>query len=136
MAGTDCFTMRVHPRIDSISATSGYLSGGQVLTITGWGLEGTKAEGEILPSDVTVNVAGQACVVTATTSTTITCNTGKASAVSKVQNQPGPKGLKHRFVNPTKTGTSPTYATLIDGSHPTVTKLATSMETQRDGRKR
>jgi hypothetical protein len=86
MAGTDCFTMRVHPRIDSISATSGYLSGGQVLTITGWGLEGTKAEGETLPSDVTVNVAGQACVVTATTSTTITCNTGKASAVSKVQN--------------------------------------------------
>jgi hypothetical protein len=56
------------------------------LTITGWGLEGTKAEGETLPSDVTVNVAGQACVVTATTSTTITCNTGKASAVSKVQN--------------------------------------------------
>ena len=80
-AGTDCWTMRVHPRIDKISAATGYLNGGQELTITGWDLEGTKVEGSTVPSDVTVMVAGKACSVTASTSTTITCLTGKATAV-------------------------------------------------------
>lgn len=27
-AGTDCWTIRVHPKIDKVSATQGYLSGG------------------------------------------------------------------------------------------------------------
>jgi len=58
MSGTDCYTMRVHPRIDKISASEGYLNGGQTLTITGWDLEGTKVEGTTVPTDVTVNVAG------------------------------------------------------------------------------
>jgi len=51
MAGDDCYNMRVHPRIDKIThkdgttlATQGYLAGGQELIITGWDLEGTKAE--------------------------------------------------------------------------------------------
>jgi len=84
-AGTDCWTMRVHPRIDTISASSGYINGGQELTITGWDLEGTKAEGSTLPTDVTVSVAGTACTITSTSETAIKCVTGKASAISKTQ---------------------------------------------------
>ena len=36
--GTDCWTIRVHPKIDSVSAATGYINGGQTLVIKGWGL--------------------------------------------------------------------------------------------------
>jgi hypothetical protein len=137
MAGDDCYFMRVHPRIDKITqkdgttlATEGYMEGGQELTIHGWDLEGTKAEGETLPSDVIVNVAGQACTIISTTSEKIKCVTNKVSAISKTQTQPGGKGLKHTFVNPTNSATSVNYTTLMDSTHPKVVKYATSFEVQ------
>jgi len=36
----ECWNVRVHPKIDRISAASGYLLGGQTLKIEGWGLKG------------------------------------------------------------------------------------------------
>jgi hypothetical protein len=39
-AGNECWTVRIHPRIDSISAATGYLDGGQRLKISGVGLSG------------------------------------------------------------------------------------------------
>jgi hypothetical protein len=41
--GDDCWNVRVHPVIDSISAATGYVTGGQALKINGFGLNG-KAE--------------------------------------------------------------------------------------------
>ena len=38
-AGDDCWQVRTHAKIESISANSGNTSGGQELTITGWGFE-------------------------------------------------------------------------------------------------
>jgi hypothetical protein len=36
--GTECWTVRTHPKIDSVSASTGYTTGGQEITITGQGL--------------------------------------------------------------------------------------------------
>ena len=43
-AGTDCWHVRVHPVIDSISASTGAMIGGQELTIVGRGLNAGTAE--------------------------------------------------------------------------------------------
>lgn len=37
--GAECWRVRVHPRIDKISAHAGYTEGGQNLIIEGWGLK-------------------------------------------------------------------------------------------------
>ena len=55
-AGDECWYVKVLPKIESISATSGYKTGGQTLTITGKGLQGTSA--------TTIEVDGTACEVT------------------------------------------------------------------------
>jgi hypothetical protein len=55
--GDDCWHVKTHPKIDSISASAGYTTGGQTLTISGWGLKGTSL------ADVSVTVDGVACVV-------------------------------------------------------------------------
>ena len=60
-AGDDCWYVKTHPKIDSISATTGYNTGGQHLTITGWGLKGTTL------ADVEVTVDGVACKVLSST---------------------------------------------------------------------
>ena len=43
-AGDDCWYVRTHPKIESVSAVSGYTTGGQELTISGWGLKGTSLD--------------------------------------------------------------------------------------------
>jgi hypothetical protein len=53
-AGDDCWTVRVHASILSISASTGYVDGGQMLTITGKGFSG---------DEVTVTVDGVECIV-------------------------------------------------------------------------
>ena len=50
--GTDCWHVRVHPKIESISASTGYQSGYQTLTISGQGLNGT---------DISITADGTAC---------------------------------------------------------------------------
>jgi hypothetical protein len=39
-AGDECWRVRIHPRIDAISASSGYTTGGQIILIKGHGLGG------------------------------------------------------------------------------------------------
>lgn len=75
-AGDDCWYVKTHPKIDSISSTTGYTTGGQTLTINGWGLKGTTL------ADVEVTVDGVACKVMSSTLEKITCKTGAAAAVS------------------------------------------------------
>lgn len=43
-AGDDCWTVRTHPKIESISSNTGLTTGGQILTINGKGLNGTDVE--------------------------------------------------------------------------------------------
>ena len=43
----DCWTVRAHARIDSISDSTGYTNGGQSLTINGWGLRSQDVQVEI-----------------------------------------------------------------------------------------
>ena len=60
-AGDDCWYVKTHPKIDSISQADGYITGGQTLTITGWGLKGTTL------ADVSVTVDGVSCTVLTST---------------------------------------------------------------------
>ena len=87
-AGDECWTVRTHPKITSISAADGYTTGGQTLTINGWGLKGNKL------SDIEVKVDGVACEVQSMEKEKITCMTGAAAAVSHAGPQPGSPGLR------------------------------------------
>ena len=88
-AGDDCWYVKTHPRIDAISQVDGYTTGGQTLTIAGWGLKGTTL------ADVSVTVDGVDCRVITSTSEEITCMTGAADAISNDGvSQPGSPGLK------------------------------------------
>ena len=69
--GDDCWSMRVHPVIDSLQSSEGYTTGGQDLKIFGqFGFEGA-AE---------VDVDGVKCDVTSKSDTEITCKTGLKGA--------------------------------------------------------
>jgi len=73
----ECWRVRVHPKIDKISAASGYLLGGQTLVIEGWGLKGL--------TSTSVNVDGVACKIDAERSTEeiIYCETGSKATASR-----------------------------------------------------
>ena len=87
-AGDDCWNVRTHPKIDSISKADGYVTGGQAMTINGWGLKGDTL------NDVSVTVDGVPCSVTTSTSDKITCVTGHAFSTSlDGVSQPGSPGL-------------------------------------------
>ena len=122
-AGNDCWYVKTHPKIDSISAADGYLTGGQTLTIGGWGLKG-----ETL-ANVEVTVDGVACKVTNSTLESITCVTGAAAAVSLEGPQPGHHGLKQRIIDFEDPNKGPYWGMFTDGQHPVVeTKLLTGFE--------
>jgi hypothetical protein len=76
-AGDDCWHVRVHPKIDAISASAGYLTGGQQLEISGHGLKG---------SSISVTVDGEACAVDmdASDDSKIVCETGSKATPSIV----------------------------------------------------
>lgn len=78
--GEDCWTVRVHPRIKEISQADGWTTGGQELTIAGWGFNGT---------DVSVEIDGVACEVTSAKRDAITCVTGATDSESSSGYQPG-----------------------------------------------
>ncbi len=121
--GTDCWYVKTHPKIDSISEADGYLTGGQALTINGWGLKGTTLD------DVEVTVGGVACKVTSSTLDSITCVTGSAPAVSTEGPQPGSPGLHQRIIKRENTNHGPYYGMFTDGAHPVIEeKLLTSFE--------
>jgi hypothetical protein len=111
--------VKTHPKIDSISATAGYKTGGQELTITGWGFKGATL------ADTEVKVDGVACTVTSATMEEVKCVTGAASAnsVSGVS-QPGNPGLTWKL----KEGT-PNWNTRTDTAVAVQeTKLLTAFE--------
>jgi hypothetical protein len=84
--------------MDTISAHSGYTSGGQELTITGYGLTG---------ASVGVTVDGVDCVDVRHSLREIKCTTGAASQASTTGvDQPGQPGITRRFVN---TGDAPGF---------------------------
>lgn len=77
---TDCYHVRVHPNIKTVSANTGYIGGGQTITITGNALNGTTHE---------VLVDGTACVVQSSSYSEIKCITGGKNDASKAGKQPG-----------------------------------------------
>ena len=85
-AGNECWTIRIHPKIESISANSGYLEGSQTLMINGYGLLGTTT---------TVMVDGVECKVdkTKTTDEVLYCVTGAKATPSSLFAQPGQPGI-------------------------------------------
>ena len=83
--GDDCWTVRTHPKIERVSSSSGYTTGGQEFTISGHGLNGT---------NVSVLVDGVACKVTEALNGAIQCLTGAKDEVSALGYQPGQPGLK------------------------------------------
>jgi hypothetical protein len=123
-AGTDCWTVRIHPRIDNISNHSGYVDGGQTLQISGLGLGG---------KNISVTVDGVACLVNpaASTATTITCETQPKGSPSLVNfKQPGNYGATHRFYNPTDVNAAPGWSGFTDGKTTPTLSLATTLELQ------
>lgn len=64
---SDCWFIKTHPKIESVSAASGFTTGGQTLSIKGWGLKGNTT------ADVEVMVDGVACKVLTTSLDEITC---------------------------------------------------------------
>ena len=94
-AGDDCWYVKTHPKIDTVSATDGYITGGQTITIDGWGLKG--ATGMV---DIDINVDGVPCAVTSHSLEQITCVTGAAEDVSlDGVSQPGSPGLTQQVLN-------------------------------------
>jgi hypothetical protein len=88
-AGDDCWSVRTHPKIEGVSASSGFTTGGQEFTISGHGLRGT---------DVSVLIDGIACDVTESINGQITCVTGVKTETSTLGYQPGQPGLKREKV--------------------------------------
>ena len=66
--GTSNYTLKMYPSIESISHTTGYAEGGQVLTIDGVSLDG---------DEVTILVDGVPCIPQTIEKEQITCITGK-----------------------------------------------------------
>jgi len=121
--GDDCWFIKTHPKITSVSAAEGYTTGGQTLTINGWGLKTDKI------ADVDVKVDGVACKVVTQALDKITCVTGAAAGASHEGEQPGSPGLRQKVIDPTNTSTSPYFGMTTDGKHPVVeTNLLTSWE--------
>ena len=114
--------MKTHPKIESISASTGYTTGGQTLEINGWGLKGTTL------ADVSVTVDGVACTVTNSTLDKITCTTGAASAVSYEGDQPGTHGLRQLVYDPTNADTNPGWNSYNDGTPLVETRLLTAWD--------
>jgi acylphosphatase len=83
-AGDDCWTVRVHPRIKSVSYNEGYTTGGQTIRIDGMALNGTNIE---------VLADGEECRVTDSGLDYIKCVTGGTGSVSPVGYQPGQVGI-------------------------------------------
>jgi hypothetical protein len=108
--------------VDLISADEGYTTGGQTLTINGFGLKAKFAE-------IDIKVDGVACKVLTSALDKITCMTGSKTAISHEGEQPGSPGLREKVYDPTNSATNPYEAMFTDGKHPvTETSVKTAWE--------
>jgi len=117
--GDDCYKARVIPVIFSISATEGYITGGQELYVTGNGFNF---------GDVVVDIDGVACEVIEKTNDDFTCLTGAADAASTTNvDTLGQYGATWEFYN--ETSYTPSAAAISAYSlTPYATKLLNSFE--------
>jgi hypothetical protein len=74
-AGTTCYTAKTVPAIYSIDQTEGYLTGGQVIKVKGFGF----GSGTIRPT-----IEGVECKVLTQSADEFTCRAGTAAEVSKL----------------------------------------------------
>ena len=100
--GSDCWNVRIHPKIESISANTGYQNGYQTLTISGQGLNGTA---------ISVTADGTDCSVQTASTTEIVCLTGAnfAPTVASSDERPGQPGLTLIIYDPADTEVIPEF---------------------------
>ena len=125
-AGDDCWYVKTHPKIDSITAADGYITGGQEMSIKGWGLRGENGD----VSKVDIEIDGIPCVVTETTMEEIKCITGAAPALSHDGvSQPGSPGFRQTIHNHANEDTNPHWNMFTDVDVPIdETKVLTAFE--------
>ena len=87
---SDCYMAKTVPIITEVSSSSGYKSGGQLLTIKGYGFQGS--------TSTLVKVDNVDCVIQTLSPEEITCMTGEQSNTPALATaQYGPPGLKRKF---------------------------------------
>jgi len=88
---TQCYKVKTVAKIDSISASQGYTSGGQTVTITGHGFN---------DPNIDIQIDGVACAVKSYNQDTVTCETGAAASASVTgTNYVGQHGLRRTIYN-------------------------------------
>jgi hypothetical protein len=116
VTGVTCYKAKTIAVITSVSANTGLTTGGQLLTLTGFGFNSTTAS---------VSIDGVTCAVKSFSATSLTCQTGSKGSASVSGNQVGQQGLKREVYNST------TYLSLSSigvSAVPTNTKLGLSLE--------
>jgi hypothetical protein len=116
ITGVTCYKAKSIPVITSVSANTGFTTGGQLLTLTGYGFNSTTAA---------VTVDGVTCAVKSFSATSLTCQTGSKGSASVTGNQVGQQGLKREVYNAT---TSLSLNDIGTTAVPTGVKLGLSLE--------
>lgn len=89
---TDCYKIKTLPVILGVSLNEGYTTGGQNITVKGFGFD----EGAIVAT-----VDGKACIVTARHKKTFDCTSASTSSASVSAPQAGQHGVRRKLVNTT-----------------------------------
>ena len=87
-----CYKAKVVPVITSISASTGYTSGGQILTVQGYGFN---------TNNISVTIDGILCVIKTYQLMQFTCETGANTNPSTDTYYIGQQGLKRQYFNTT-----------------------------------
>ena len=88
----ECYDVKTVPVIHNVSSNTGYITGGQNLTVYGFGFD---------YGLINAKVDGLDCKVTAQSKTSFQCTTSAASAVSVSQPQAGQHGVRRKYINGT-----------------------------------
>jgi hypothetical protein len=81
-----CYSVRIMPTVDSVSASAGYTTGGQDITVTGTSLDG----------NVDVTVGGVPCEISSVSESSVTCQTTETALDGNAQTAyVGQHGLRH-----------------------------------------
>lgn len=116
-ANTTCYKVKAVPVINSIDSTSGYTTGGQLVTVRGYGFNS---------ENITTLIDGVPCTLISSSQEAFTCRTGSQPTPSSNSFYPGGHGLRRKFFNETYT---PTLTNLTRSQNFTET-LAMDLEPQ------